>query len=214
MIKVLLVDDHELVRTGVRFLLKDAENIEVVGEAKSGEEAIQVAREFLPDVVLMDLNMPGMGGFEAIMRLLRSKPAPKILILSAYTSGLVPLRLLNLGASGYLSKHSNREEMIQAIQTVNAGERYIDLSMVETIASVHVALQNNPPPVGRLAERELQILIMMANGMKRNDIAKSLYLSKKTISGYLVSALKKLGASTEAEAVRLVIESGLVDIDN
>lgn len=213
MIKVLLVDDHELVRTGVRLLLKDAENIEVMAEAKNGEEAVRIARESLPDVVLMDLNMPGMGGFEATMRLLRGKPVPKILILSAHANGLVPVRLLNLGALGFLSKHSNREEMIRAIQTVNAGERYIDSSMAETIASVQFILQNSPPPIAQLVERELQILIMLANKMKRNEIAKSLFLSKKTISGYLINALKKLGASTESEAVRMIIESGLVDID-
>jgi two-component system invasion response regulator UvrY len=128
MIRVLLVDDHELVRTGIKFLLNDADNIEVIGEAKNGEEAIRAAREWVPDIVLMDLKMPGMGGFEAVMRLLRSKPAPKILIISAYTGGLVPTRLLGLGVSGYLSKQSNWDEMIRAIQAVHARERYIDPS--------------------------------------------------------------------------------------
>jgi two-component system, NarL family, invasion response regulator UvrY len=211
-IRVLLVDDHELVRTSIKLLLSDVENIVVIGEAKNGEDAIRSAKELDPDVILMDLNMPGMGGFEAIMRLLHNKPAPKILILSAYTSGLVPARLLNLGATGYLSKHAKREEMIQAIQTVSAGNRYVDPSMADIIASFHTAPKNNPSPVMQFSDRELQVLIMIASCIERDDIAKSLYLSKKTINGYIASAFKKLGAKTDAEAIRIAIQKGLINI--
>lgn len=214
MIKVLLVDDHELVRTSIKLLLSDVENIVVTGEAKNGEDAIRLARELDPDIILMDLNMPGMGGFAAIMRLLHNKPMPKILVLSAYTNGLVPARLLNLGVAGYLSKHAKREELIQAIQAVYEGDRYVDASMADTIASFHIASKNDLSPVAQLTDRELQMLIMIANGMNRDDIAKSLYLSKKTSNGYIASALKKLGAKTDAEAIRIAIQSGLVKIDS
>ncbi|HVV68566.1 MAG TPA: response regulator [Gammaproteobacteria bacterium] len=213
MIRVLLVDDHDIVRAAIKSLLKDAKDINVVGESSNGEDAIRVTREVMPDVVIMDLNMPGMGGFEAVMRLLQIKPAPKILVLSTYTSGLVPARLLDLGASGYLSKRANREEMICAIQAVNAGKRYIDQSMEKAIASLHIGLQNNPHPMMQLSERELQVLIMIAHSVKRHEIAKNLYLSKKTIDGYVSKALKKLNANTEAEAVRIAIESGLINTD-
>ncbi|HVV69639.1 MAG TPA: response regulator [Patescibacteria group bacterium] len=214
MIKVLLVDDHELVRTSIKLLLGDVENIVVTGEAKSGEDAIRLVRELDPDVILMDLNMPGMGGFEAVMRLLRNKPTPKILILSAYTTGLVPARLLNLGVTGYLSKHAKREDMIHAIQTVYSGNRYIDPLIADSIASFHATSKNNLSSVVQLTDRELQMLILIANGMDRTDIAKSLYLSKKTTNGYISGALKKLGAKTDAEAIRIAIQSGLVKIDS
>ncbi len=211
MIRILLVDDHELVRSSLKLMLNDTDTLQVIGEAESGEDAIRAARELNPDIILIDLNMPGMGGFEAIARLLRHKPALKILILSAYTSGLVPARLLDMGAAGYLSKRASREEMLQAIQAVYAGSRYIDPAMAEVIASFHMAAQNNPSPLLQLNERELQILLLIVSGMKRGDIAKSLYLSKKTISGYIANVLKKLGVKTDAEAVRMVIESGLIN---
>ncbi len=213
MIKVLLVDDHELVRACIRLLLQDIENIEVVGEAKSGEEALGATKELKPDVVLLDLNMPGMGGFEAITRLLRIKPSPKILILSAHVEPLVPLRLLKLGAAGYLSKRANQQQMVAAIETVYTGERYIDPQMTDPIASFQMTLQSNPPLLSQLTERELQIIIMLANGLERGEIANSLFLSKKTVDGYLLGAFKKLGVKMEAEAVRMAIQSGLIDTD-
>lgn len=154
-----------------------------------------------------------MGGFEAVMRLLRIKPTPNVLVLSTYASGLVPARLLNLGVSGYLSKRASREEMICAIQTVSTGKRYLDPSMEKAITALHIGLQNNSHPIMQLSERQLQVLIMIIHGMNRNEIAKNLFLSKKTINGYVNEALKKLKASTEAEAVRIAIESGLIDID-
>ncbi len=212
MVRVLLVDDRELVRAGIKLQLKDAKNIDLIGEVKNGEDAIRTINQLMPDVVLMGLNMTGMGGFEAVMRLLRNEPTLKILILSAYINGMVPSHLLDLGVCGYLSKHSNREEMMRAIQIVKAGDRYIDPSIVDAITSFRIQLQNNQLPIGRLTYRELQILIMIANGIERHEIAKNLYLSTKTISAYVIIALNKLGANTEAEAVRMIIESGLFDI--
>jgi two-component system, NarL family, invasion response regulator UvrY len=213
MIRILLVDDHKLVRSSIKSLLNDVETIQVIGEAENGEDAIHTARELKPDIVMIDINMPGMGGFEAIYRLLKRKPTPKILILSAYTSGLVPMRLLGLGAAGFLSKRASREEMHQAIQIIYAGGRHIDSSVAEVIASFHIAAQSNPSPLLQLNERELQVLLMVVRGTGRRDIAKILHLSKKTINGYMINVLKKLRVKTDTEAVRMALESGLIDGD-
>ena len=212
MIRVLLVDDHELVRTAIKLMLNDAQDFEVIGESENGEDAIRLARELSPDVIIMDLNMPGIGGFEAIVRLLRSNASTKILIISARADGLVPARLIEMGVAGYLSKQASTEQMLLAVRTVYGGDRYIDITMAESIAMFHIAPRENASPFAQLSERELQVLLMVASGMETTEIAEKLYLSKKTINGYQCNLLKKLGARTEVEAVRIAIEHGLVEI--
>ncbi len=212
MIQVLLVDDHELVRAAIKSMLSNLPDITVIGEAGNGEDAIRLTRELGPDIVLMDLNMPGIGGFEAIMRLLRTNSVTKILIVSAHADGFVPARLIELGVAGYLSKQASEGELIQAIRAVYAGERYIDSSMAENIAMFHIASQDNVSPFANLSERELQVLLMVGNGMDTTEIAEKLYLSKKTINGYQCNVLKKLGVKSDVEAVRLAMDHGLVEV--
>ncbi|HVV69739.1 MAG TPA: response regulator [Gammaproteobacteria bacterium] len=212
MIRVLLVDDHELVRTAFKLMLNDAQDFEIIGEAENGEDAIRLTRELSPDVIIMDLNMPGIGGFEAIARLLRSNPLTKILIVSARVDGLIPARLIEMGVAGYLSKQASAEQMLVAIRTVYEGGRYIDATMAENIAMFHIAPAENASPFAHLSERELQVLLMVADGMETDEIADKLCLSKKTINGYQCNLLKKLKAKTDVEAVRIAIEHGMVEI--
>lgn len=214
MIQVLLVDDHELVRTGIRLMLQDTADIKVVAEVASGEEAVKMAREIKPDVILMDVNMPGIGGLEATIRLLRAEPLIKVLILSTHTDEVLPSRLISLGAAGYLSKNTTREELITAIQTVNGGQFYVDPTMMDLIVMPRFNPKDSTTPIAELSERELQVLLMVARGMEVNEIAEKLFLSSKTINGYRTNILKKLGVKTDVEAARIAIKHGLIDVDS
>lgn len=214
MIRILLVDDHELVRTGIKLMLKDTADIEVGAEAGNGEEAVRLARELRPDIILMDVNMPGIGGLEATIRLLRSEPSTKVLILSTHTDEFLPSRLISLGAAGYLSKNTNREELIKAIHTIYSGNFYVDPSMMDRIVLPRFTPKDNNTPISELTERELQVLLMVARGMEVNEIAQKLFLSNKTVNGYRSSILKKLGVKTDVEAARIAIKHGLIDVDS
>lgn len=213
MVKVLIVDDHPIVRTGIALLLKAADNINVVGEAASGEEAINLARELKPDVILMDINMPGIGGMEATIRLLRNNRKLKIVIISTQTEGILPFRLIHLGISGYLTKFASREEFLHAIQTVAEGKLYFDPAVMK-----EVTLQRLDSPYNKyikileqLSERELQVLLMICRGVETNEIAEKLFLSIKTINGYRCSLQKKLGAKNDVEITKIAITNGLMD---
>ncbi len=210
MIRVLLVDDHEIVRTGLKLLLKAGE-IEIIAEANSGEEAIRLAKQIKPDVILMDFNMPGIGGFEATIRLLRNDPNSRILIVSCQTDDVIPVRVLNSGASGFISKKADEKELINAIHTVAEGKRYFDAAMADQLA-----LQNVVPKKScqlfDLTDREFQILLMVARGISVDEIAKKLFLSNKTVNGYRGTIFRKLGVKTDVEATRVAIGHGLIDV--
>ncbi len=215
MIRILLVDDHIVVRTGIKMLLIDALDIQIVGEAGNGEEAIHMARDLKPDIILMDVNMPGIGGLEATMRLLRNEPNTKILIISAHINDFLPAKLISVGALGYLSKNASREQMIEAIETIHAGNRYVDPSMVDSLVMPRLNTKDpSSPPLEKLSERELQILLMVARGMEVTEIAKKLFLTNKTINGYRSNIFKKLHVKTDVEAARIAIEQGLIDADS
>jgi two-component system, NarL family, invasion response regulator UvrY len=212
--RILLVDDHEIVRAGIKLMLKSVENIEIVGEASSGEDAINLARELKPDIILMDVNMPGIGGVEATIRLLRNDSNVKILIISSHDDDFLPARLLSIGASGYLTKQAKSEEMIEAIKCIERGNTYIDASLMNHIILPRFANQDTPSPFADFNERELQVLLMVARGIETDEIAQKLFLSTKTINGYRSSILKKLGVKTDVEATRIAIKHGLIDADS
>ena len=169
MIKVLIVDDHELVRMGMQRLLADTADIEVVGEADSGEQAIEKTKELQPDIVLMDINMPGLGGMEATRKLLRVAKDTKIIIVSVIETEPFPSRLLQIGARGYLSKDSNPEELHEAIRTVNSGERYLNPKIAQQLALQHLS-DGSETPFANLSERELQVMQMIISGQKVPDM--------------------------------------------
>lgn len=209
MINVLLVDDHELVRTGIRRLLTDVKGIKVYAEVDSGEAAIAAVRETRPDVMLMDVSMPGIGGMEATRRLTHSYPELKVIILTVHTDDPFPGQLLKAGAMGYLSKGCNVDEMIHAIRQVAAGKRYISPSVAQSLALS--LLPGAESPFERLSQRELQVMMMLMQGNKMCDISTKLCLSPKTISTYRYRLYEKLGVHNDAELTRLAMRHGMLD---
>lgn len=210
MISVLLTDDHELVRTGIKRLLEDSGRIQIVGEAESGEQSIKMAEELRPDVILMDINMPGIGGIEACQRILKKHPQQKIIILTVHTEQTIPKRMLEIGAKGYLTKECRLEEMLQGIDNVVNGHSYIASSIAQQLA-LSLLPGNEANPIDRLSRREFQVMMLMSQGMSNADISDKLCLSPKTISTYRLRILEKLGAQNEVDLVRIAVEQGIVD---
>ena len=213
MIRVLLVDDHDLVRMGIKRLLSDASGIDVVGEAASGEEAIDIVKKLKPNVILMDVKMPGMGGLEATKRILRIEPDVKIMAVTVYGDEPYPSRVLQAGAVGYMTKGASADEMIQAIRTVNVGRRYISPEVAQQLALKHLNDQGDSP-FDDLSEREMQVMIMITSGQKVNEIAEQLCLSPKTVNSYRYRLFEKLGIESDVEMTHLAIKHGLVQTDD
>jgi two-component system invasion response regulator UvrY len=209
-INVILVDDHDLVRTGIKRMLEDVQGIKVIGEASSGEEAVTLGRKLKPNVVLMDVKMPGIGGFEATRKLLRIDPDMKVLIVTICNNDLYPARLLQVGASGYLTKGASMEEMVQAIRAVHAGQRYISPEIASRLAFKHVN-DKDESPFEALSERELQVMLMITMGMKVQDIAEKLCLSPKTVNSYRYRIFEKLKVKNDVELTLLAIRHGLIE---
>lgn len=210
MIKVMLVDDHDLVRTGIKRLLEDHPKIEIVGEAVSGEQALQQVTEYDPDVVLMDINMPGIGGLEATRKLLQRKPLLKIIVVTMHEDDLFPQRFLKAGALGYITKGAKVEEMLQAIQAVMANKRYLSPAIAQQIALSQVG-EESSSPFESLSEREMQVLLMMLDGQTISAISEKLCLSPKTVSTYRTRLYAKLGVQNDIELTRLALLHGVVE---
>lgn len=201
MINVLLVDDHELVRTGIESLLNAVDGIRVVGIAGCGEQALLAMEKLSPDVILMDVNMPGMGGVEACRRILQSRPQIKIIALSGHTDGHVPSQLLQLGARGFLSKNSPVDEMVDAIQQVMLGEAYLGKDVVEHLSTQNEQQKDNP--FAQLSKRESEVARLILNGKSIQEMAEILNLSDKTVNTYRYRLYDKLGLKNDVELTRL-----------
>lgn len=210
MINIMLVDDDTLVRHGIKRMLDDVSGMKVVAEASTGEEAIKLGRKLRPNVVLMDIKMPGIGGFEATKKLLRAVPEVKILIVTICDNDLYPARLLQLGAAGYLTKGAHLEEVIQAIRAVHLGQRYISPEIARRLAFKHVTDQGGSP-FDSLSERELQVMFMITRGMKVQEIADKLCLSPKTVNSYRYRIFEKLGVKNDVELTLMAMRHGLVE---
>lgn len=210
MISVYLVDDHELVRTGIRRLLEDERCIKVVGEAHDGETAVQWARQHEADVILMDMNMPGMGGLEATRKILRYQPDAKIIVLTVQTEDPFPTKVMQAGASGYLTKGSTSPEVIRAITQVSRGQRYLSPEIAQQMALSQFN-GGDENPFNALSERELQIMMMITNGEKVNDISDKLNLSPKTVNSYRYRLFEKLNINGDVELTRLAIRYKMLD---
>lgn len=206
----MLVDDHDLVRTGIKRMLDDVSGIKVIGEARTGEDAVKLGRKLKPQVVLMDVKMPGIGGFEATRKILRVDPDIKVLIVTICDNDLYPARLLQVGASGYLTKGATMEEMVQAIRSVHAGQRYISPEIASRLAFKHVS-DKDASPFEQLSERELQVMLMITMGLKVQDIAEKLCLSPKTVNSYRYRIFEKLKVKNDVELTLLAIRHGLVE---
>lgn len=210
-IKILLVDHQELVRCGVQRLLDDMPQLCVVGEASSGEEAVGLARSLKPDVVLMDIHIPGIGGLEATRRISRVDPDIGIIVVTLQIDEPFPSQLLEAGASGYLTKNCGIEEIADAIQVVVRGERYISADLARQMA-LSMLPGTEQSPFDRLSQRELQVMLMVAQGQNVHDISDQLCLSSKTISTYRYRLYDKLGVGNDVELTRLAIRHGIVGI--
>ena len=208
-IKVMLVDDHAVVRMGFRMLLESASDIKVVAEAESGEQAIKLYMEHKPDVVVMDITMPGIGGMEATDRIIAKDNHAKILILSAHEDSVHPKRVLNAGAMGYLTKRSAAEELIKAIRTVAGRKMYLEANIAQQMAIQQLNGEQNPVDV--LSDREFEVFIALAKGKTTNEIADTLSLSPRTVGTHLYNIKQKLNASNSAELALIGMRCGLID---
>ncbi|AXA24527.1 MULTISPECIES: response regulator transcription factor GacA [Pseudomonas] len=209
MIRVLVVDDHDLVRTGITRMLADIDGLQVVGEADSGEAALKLARELKPDVVLMDVKMPGIGGLEATRKLLRSHPDIKVVAVTVCEEDPFPTRLLQAGAAGYLTKGAGLDEMVQAIRLAFAGQRYISPQIAQQLALK--SFQPQGSPFDALSEREIQIALMIVGCQKVQIISDKLCLSPKTVNTYRYRIFEKLSVTSDVELTLLAVRHGMVD---
>lgn len=209
MTKLLLVDDHDLVRTGIRRILDDVEGLNVIGEAQSGEEAIKICRGMVLDIVLMDMSMPGIGGLEATKQIIRICPDVKVIALSSHKENPFPAKVMQMGAYGYVTKDADPEEMIRAIQKVAVGQKYIAPDIAQQIALGQLDIQEDDP-FKNLSERELQIMIMLTKGTKVTDIALQLSISAKTVNTYRYRMFEKLNVTSDVELTHLALRHNLI----
>jgi two-component system, NarL family, invasion response regulator UvrY len=213
--KILVVDDHELVRMGIVRMLDDVVELEVVGQASSGEEAITLTRSLMPDVVLMDVKMPGIGGIEATKKLLNINENIKIIAVTACDDDLFPTRLLQAGAVGYVTKGADLEEMLKAIKTVSSGDLYMSSSVAQQLALKSFgAKKGTSSPFEKLSERELQTALLIANGKKAQEIADTFCVSPKTVNSYRYRIFDKLKINSDVELTLLAVKHNVLDVES
>lgn len=210
MINVLIVDDHALVRMGIRRLLDDLPDMAVVGEAEDGEGALEFIRTHKPDVVLLDMKMPGIDGWEVTRRLQKSHPQVKVIAVTALSTDCLPSRILQLGAMGYLTKESGSQDLAAAIRKVYQGERYLSAEIAQKIA-ISSLQANSDSPFDALSEREMQVMLMITRGTAVQSIADRLFLSAKTINGYRYRIFDKLGIKNDVELTYLAMKHRLIE---
>jgi two-component system invasion response regulator UvrY len=207
--RVVIADDHTMVRAGIRRVLEGTQDVEVIGEADSGERAIQQFFAHRPDVLIMDLTMPGIGGLEGVRRILKRQPDARILILSMHEDIVYPTRVLQAGAKGYLTKRSPPEALLRAIRELARGEVFLEREVAQKIALHGVAGATDP--FWGLSEREFGVFRMLAEGKPVVEIAELLFLSPKTVGTYQTRIMQKLGVQNAAELARLAIRKGVIE---
>ncbi|MGH8119614.1 MAG: response regulator [Gammaproteobacteria bacterium] len=208
-IRVLLADDHAVVRAGYRVLLQNTDDIEVVAEADSGERACRAFADLQPDVVVMDLTMPGIGGLEAIRRMVARDPNARILVFSMHEDTVFVEQSLQAGAQGYITKSSAPEILVEAIRELASGKSHIDTEIVQRLAFQKA--RGKDSPFMNLSTREFEIFCLLAEGLNTSEIAKRLSLSYKTIANYSTQIKSKLHVSTVAEIARLAIRHNIIN---
>ena len=209
MTTIIIADDHTVVRAGLRRLLDEVPDFDVVAEAASGEEALQLARTLSPACMLIDVLMPGMGGLEATRRIVRIRPETKIIGVSTHVHGPYPLHVLASGASGYLSKSCTPKELIRAVRSVTHGQRYVNADVACNL--VVSGFEGNNTPIDELSKRELEVLVMVSSAQSQSQIAERLSVSPKTVSTYRTRICRKLDVSTDVELVHLALRYGLLE---
>ena len=205
---IVLVDDHAVVRAGVRRLLEQEPLFDVIGEAESGEKAYQLFGELNPDVMVMDLSMPGMGGLEAIRRILMRYEKAKILVLSMHEDLSFANQALKLGAKGYLIKNTLGDDLVRSIQAVSKGEVFLSDEIAKKIAVS--SIDGGHDPIHDLSAREFEIFRLLAEGLEVDAIATTLNISSKTVSNYQTMIKQKLNIHTPVELIRYAIKAGVI----
>ncbi|WP_206244975.1 response regulator transcription factor [Novosphingobium terrae] len=204
MIRILIVDDHLIIREGVAAILENEEDMALIGEAADGMEAVEQFRALRPDVILMDIQMPGLNGLQAIATIMAEAPAAKILVLTTYPGDNQASRALAAGASGYMLKSSLRKDMLEAIRKVAGGATYVDPDVAQDLAS-HIA--DRP-----LGDREIAVLSLVARGQSNKEVAGGLGISEETVKAHLKSAFAKLKVADRTHAVTQAIKRGMIEI--
>jgi two-component system response regulator NreC len=214
-VKVLVVDDHEVVRQGIKMVLDTDPELDVVGEASSGEEAIEKVRELHPSVVVMDISMPGLSGFEATRRIRQSNPEIQILALTVHDSEAYVFQMLQAGATGYVLKRAPSEEVIQAVKRANAGESVLHPSVAKLLIRDYLTRVERGEEVSydTLSDREREILKLIAEGRTNKEIAEMLFLSVKTVQAHRANLMRKLGMHDRTELVKYAIRKGIIGLD-
>ena len=212
-IRIVIAEDHQTMREGLRLLVNSQPDLEVVGEASDGREAIRLARQLAPDVLLMDISMPGMNGLEATKKVKEQCPEIRVLTLTRHTDDGFLKQLLAAGASGYALKLSSGDDLMHAIRTVSAGGTYIDPTIAGKFVNSAVHAPNKPGPVPRadLSEREEEVLRMIAWGHSNKEIASHLNLSVKTIESHKANAMQKLNMTGRIDIVRFAVLRGWLE---
>ncbi len=210
-ISVLLVDDHALLRAGLRALLETYSDIEVVGEAGDGEEAIRLVRALRPDVVLMDVGMPGMNGLVATRYILEENPATRVLILTQYSNKEYVLPLLEVGAAGYVLKQAADTDLVKAIRAVHRGDSFLYPPIARILMEAYASNEQSTDPYETLTSREREVLVLVAQGHSNREIADILHISPKTVDVHRTRLMKKLDLHRVADITRYAIRHGLID---
>ena len=213
MITVILIDDHTIVRSGIRQMLEDVKGIQVIGEAGTGNEGVQLVRELHPQIVVLDFKLPDITGLEVTNRLLRMDPHLKILVVSSAINDLFPFRILEAGAHGYLIKDASKEELVRAVKAVSSGQRVISPSIASRLALAKIDERKSSSTFNELSDREMEVLMMVIRGAMVNEIASRLFLSPKTIQSYRSRLFEKLKVENNVALTLLAIREGLITID-
>ena len=214
MIKIFLVDDHDIVRAGIKRILEDLKGVTVTGEASTGEDAVVWCRQHQCDIVLMDMNLPGIDGIEATKRVLRANPDARVIMLTVQSNDPIPSQVMKAGAYGFVTKGAAPEVMIKAIEEVYAGNRYLEPEIAQMMALERFSASSKKEvgedgnPFKLLADRELQISTMISQGLKVNEIADRLAISPKTVNSYRYRVFKKLNINGDVELTRLALRYG------
>jgi DNA-binding NarL/FixJ family response regulator len=210
-VKVILVDDHSVVRSGLRRLLETHKSIEIIAEAETGEMAYQVFCELMPDVMLMDISMPGMGGLEAAKRILQRYPQAKIVIFSMHEAVAFAAQALKAGVKGYVTKTGVADDLVQAVLDVSRGRTFLSQDVAQKVALQTLIGESNP--LQQLTSREFEVFRLLAEGKRVEDVAEMLKISQKTVANYYTLIKQKLSVNSPVEMVRLAMKHGLIDTE-
>lgn len=210
MIRLLIADDHKLFRIGLQKMLREARDIKVVGEARSGEEVVALARELEPNIVLMDICMPGIGGLEATRRITQRDAGIRVVVLTGFEESPYPLQALKAGAAGYLTKKVGADELVKAIKRVFLGKRYLSGEIAQQLAVTNFE-EERQDPFGQLSSREMQIMLMVVNCQKVREISSNLHLSPKTVNSYRYRIFEKLNVGSDVELALMAVRYGVVN---